>query len=62
MNSDKILVMDSGQVVEFDHPYNLLQNSNGFFYKYLHKSPKTIAENLISIAEKVKLMFILTMN
>jgi ATP-binding cassette subfamily C (CFTR/MRP) protein 4 len=33
MDSDEILVMDSGQIVEFDHPYNLLQNSNVFFYK-----------------------------
>jgi ATP-binding cassette subfamily C (CFTR/MRP) protein 4 len=24
MDSDEILVMDSGQIVEFDHPYNLL--------------------------------------
>lgn len=33
MDSDKILVMDGGKVVEFDAPSNLLKNSDGFFAK-----------------------------
>ncbi|KAH3683179.1 hypothetical protein WICPIJ_005848 [Wickerhamomyces pijperi] len=29
---DKILVMDSGEVVEFDHPFTLLSNEDSIFY------------------------------
>ncbi|XP_044728783.1 ATP-binding cassette subfamily C member 4-like [Chrysoperla carnea] len=36
MDSDKVLVMDAGFMVEFDHPQRLLQNKNGVFYK-LHQ-------------------------
>lgn len=32
MDSDKVLVMDAGKVVEFGQPQVLLQNSNGAFY------------------------------
>ncbi|KAJ3652715.1 hypothetical protein Zmor_018655 [Zophobas morio] len=37
MNSDKILVLDDGCVVEFGTPNGLLQNMNGYFYKYVHE-------------------------
>ncbi|KAK9870542.1 hypothetical protein WA026_008104 [Henosepilachna vigintioctopunctata] len=37
MNSDRILVMDMGELVEFDTPQNLLNNTNGIFYKMAHK-------------------------
>ncbi|KAF0769463.1 multidrug resistance-associated protein 4-like isoform X1, partial [Aphis craccivora] len=33
MDSDRVLVMDFGKIVEFDHPKNLLKNADGFFYK-----------------------------
>jgi ATP-binding cassette subfamily C (CFTR/MRP) protein 4 len=36
IDSDKILVMDKGMVVEFGPPHQLLQNREGFFYRYLH--------------------------
>jgi ATP-binding cassette subfamily C (CFTR/MRP) protein 4 len=52
MDADKILIMDAGKVIEFDHPYNLLKNSNGFFYEYIHKGGKNMAEKLMSMAEK----------
>lgn len=29
MDSDRVLVMSSGEAVEFDHPYHLLSNPNG---------------------------------
>ncbi|KAJ3652709.1 hypothetical protein Zmor_018650 [Zophobas morio] len=37
MNSDKIVVLDDGCVVEFGTPNGLLQNMNGYFYKYVHE-------------------------
>ncbi|KAJ2656039.1 hypothetical protein IWW48_005235 [Coemansia sp. RSA 1200] len=35
---DKVLVLDHGKVVEFDTPYNLLQNENGIFRHMCEKS------------------------
>ena len=35
---DKILVLDAGNVIEFDSPQNLLKNENSLFYKLYSKS------------------------
>ena len=35
---DKILVLDAGNVIEFDSPENLLKNENSLFYKLYSKS------------------------
>ncbi|XP_031636181.1 multidrug resistance-associated protein 4-like, partial [Contarinia nasturtii] len=32
IDSDRVLVMDSGRAAEFDDPHTLLQNENGIFY------------------------------
>lgn len=53
MDCDKVLVMDAGSVVEFDHPYNLLKNKNGFFYKMVEKTGQTSAGLLKSVAAEV---------
>lgn len=31
IDSDRVLVMDAGKAIEFDKPYNLLQNDTGIF-------------------------------
>lgn len=38
---DRVIVMDAGKVIEFDEPYNLLQNENGIFYGMV----KALGEN-----------------
>lgn len=53
MDSDKILVMDAGTNVEYDHPFNLLQNKNGFLYKMVEQTGQTTAESLYSVAASV---------
>uniref|UniRef100_A0A1Y1KXE9 Multidrug resistance-associated protein lethal(2)03659 n=1 Tax=Photinus pyralis TaxID=7054 RepID=A0A1Y1KXE9_PHOPY len=40
LDSDKILVMSEGEVVEFDKPSVLLNNDNGYFYKMSTKLNK----------------------
>lgn len=53
MDSDKVLVMDAGSMVEFDHPHILLQNQTGFLYGMVQKTGKAMAEALMMIAEQV---------
>ncbi|KAF0769822.1 putative multidrug resistance-associated protein lethal(2)03659 isoform X4 [Aphis craccivora] len=50
MDSDKVLVMDAGKMVEFDHPHNLLKNKDGFLYKMVDQTGKATAELLHSVA------------
>ena len=38
MNADKILVLENGEIIEFDTPQNLLKNNNSFFYDFYTKS------------------------
>jgi len=38
MNADKILVLENGEIIEFDSPKNLLNNKNSFFYDFYKKS------------------------
>lgn len=49
MNSDKVLVMDGGESVEFDHPHLLLQNLDGFFTKLVEQAGSA-KENLRQMA------------
>ncbi|KAF5294058.1 hypothetical protein FQA39_LY13532 [Lamprigera yunnana] len=44
---DKILVLDNGEIVEFDYPRVLLQNPSGLFCQMIHKmNDKTLNELL----------------
>ncbi|PSN47512.1 hypothetical protein C0J52_02253 [Blattella germanica] len=51
MDSDRILVMDAGQVVEFDHPHLLLKNENGIFYQMVEQTGHAMAESLFKVAK-----------
>lgn len=51
MDSDKVLVMDAGQAVEFDHPHVLLRNPNGYFSKMVEQTGPIMAAKLKSIAQ-----------
>lgn len=53
MDSDKVLVMDAGTAVEFDHPYNLLQNKNGFLYDMVENAERGAADSLREVAAAV---------
>ncbi|XP_030767940.1 multidrug resistance-associated protein 4-like isoform X2 [Sitophilus oryzae] len=52
MDSDKILVMDAGQAVEFDHPHILLQNNTGYLSELVRKTGTGTAASLKKIAKQ----------
>ncbi|XP_067646399.1 probable multidrug resistance-associated protein lethal(2)03659 [Eurosta solidaginis] len=53
MDSDKVLVMDAGQVVEFGSPHELLtQSKEKVFYGMVQQTGKSTAENLMKVAQK----------
>ncbi|CAH1105143.1 unnamed protein product [Psylliodes chrysocephalus] len=51
MDSDKVLVMDAGRSVEFDHPHTLLQDKQGIFYSLVQQTGRSTAKTLTAIAE-----------
>ncbi|KAB0804852.1 hypothetical protein PPYR_01822 [Photinus pyralis] len=53
MDSDKILVIDAGKLVEFDHPHNLLKNKNGYFYKMVDQTGAALGNFLKNVAQTV---------
>lgn len=61
MDSDKVLVMDHGQMVEFNHPHILLQNKEGHFTNMLKETGKVMFEQLSKVAEKVHIFFLIAM-
>ncbi|XP_037954692.1 probable multidrug resistance-associated protein lethal(2)03659 [Teleopsis dalmanni] len=53
MDSDKVLVMDAGRVVEFGTPYELLTESETqIFYGMVKQTGKTTFDNLLKVAQK----------
>lgn len=53
MNCHKVLVIDSGRIVEFDHPYNLLKNNDGYLHKMVEETGQGAGDLLHKLAEKV---------
>ncbi|XP_015522174.2 ATP-binding cassette sub-family C member 4 isoform X1 [Neodiprion lecontei] len=51
MDSDRVLVMEGGCIVEFGPPHLLLKNPNGYFFQMLQQTGKATAEKLAQIAE-----------
>lgn len=52
MDSDRVLVMDSGKIVEFDHANSLLENEDGFLSKLVNESGPVHAQHLKNIAKQ----------
>lgn len=52
IDSNKVLVMNFGEAVEFGHPHELLRNANGFFSKMLHETGRTMEDNLRQLAKE----------
>ncbi|KAG0349542.1 hypothetical protein BG004_004395 [Podila humilis] len=49
---DKILVMEDGRVVEFDHPTKLIENKDGYFHSLVSQSgPDSVARLKIMLRE-----------
>lgn len=53
IDSDKVLVMDEGTVLEFGHPYELLQ-SNGALHNLVQKAGHATMEVLTELAKTVR--------
>ncbi|XP_027413619.1 multidrug resistance-associated protein 4-like isoform X1 [Bos indicus x Bos taurus] len=55
IDSDRIMVLDSGRLEEYDEPYVLLQNRDSLFYKMVQQLGKAKAAALTETAKQVYL-------
>lgn len=58
MDSDKVLVLDRGEVLEFSHPYILLKNKQSRFYEMAKETGDNAMKQFEIISEEVKLFHI----
>uniref|UniRef100_A0A667ZNZ1 Cystic fibrosis transmembrane conductance regulator n=1 Tax=Myripristis murdjan TaxID=586833 RepID=A0A667ZNZ1_9TELE len=54
IDSDRILVLDAGQIHAYDEPYTLLQDPDGIFYKMVQQTGKQEAAALLEAAKQVQ--------
>uniref|UniRef100_A0A3Q3VSZ8 ABC transporter domain-containing protein n=1 Tax=Mola mola TaxID=94237 RepID=A0A3Q3VSZ8_MOLML len=54
IDSDRILVLDSGTIQEFDCPLTLLQDREGAFYKMVQQTSPAKAAALLEAAKQVR--------
>uniref|UniRef100_A0A803SNM2 Multidrug resistance-associated protein 4 n=1 Tax=Anolis carolinensis TaxID=28377 RepID=A0A803SNM2_ANOCA len=54
IDSDRIMVLDSGRLKEYDEPYILLQEKESLFYKMVQQLGKAEAESIKETAKQVK--------
>ncbi|XP_060646274.1 probable multidrug resistance-associated protein lethal(2)03659 [Drosophila nasuta] len=52
MDSDRVMVIDTGRVVELGHPYELLQQRNGHLYRFVKNTGAGSAKHLNYVAEQ----------
>ena len=52
MDSDRVLVMDAGNAVEFDHPFLLLQKPRGFLRSLVDDTSPEAAAALVQAAQE----------
>lgn len=50
MDSNRVLVMSRGEILEFDHPHNLLQNPKGYFTRMVMETGTSMTEQLRNVA------------
>lgn len=53
MDSDRILVMDAGNLVEIEHPYVLLKEPSSHLYGLVEQTGKAMTNKLRLIAKRV---------
>ena len=51
MDSDRILVLDDGKVMEFDSPGKLLENSDGYLFKLVNQTGPCAKKKLTQMAK-----------
>ncbi|KAK5645931.1 hypothetical protein RI129_004395 [Pyrocoelia pectoralis] len=52
MDSDKVLVMDAGQAVEYGKPHELLENSDGYFTSMVKETGSATEKKLRDVAKQ----------
>lgn len=50
MDSDKVLVMEAGTMIEYDHPHLLLQKIDGHFLKMVEETGPAMTIQLKDVA------------
>lgn len=51
MDSDKVLVMGSGEILEFDHPYILLSDPNSQFSSMVRETGEKNSKTLFEVSK-----------